>query len=238
MAESSAAVRPITSRSVAEQVTAELRRSILSGALAPGETFSLRGIAEMLEVSFIPVRDALRNLEGEGLIITRPGRSAMVAPLDLDELRAIYRLRRTLEPEIAARSCRLLSDSQLDGLERQATEFGDERQGMDAIYDSHHEFHMALLAPAATAWDVRILSTLWRAAERYIRIGFGRLDPDPQEHGRREQAHEDLIAAFRQHDPEVAAHAIHEHLARNETTALKALEAEDGGVVPAATQHA
>src|ERR1700683_4072723 len=85
------AVRPIESRSVAEQVTVELRRSILSGALAPGREFSLREIADMLQVSFIPVREALRSLEGEGLVVTRPGRSALVAPLDLDELRGIYR---------------------------------------------------------------------------------------------------------------------------------------------------
>lgn len=236
MASSSAAVRPITSRSVAEQVTAELRRSILSGSLAPAQTFSLREIADMLEVSFIPVRDALRNLEGEGLIITRPGRSAMVAPLDLDDLRAIYRLRRTLEPELAARSCRLLSEQELDRLEQQAVEFSDEHRGMDAIYDDHHEFHTALLAPAATNWDVRILTMLWRAGERYIRIGFGRLDPDPHEHTRREQAHETLITAFRTRDPDTAAHAIHEHLAHNETTALKALEGADDGAVREAAE--
>ena len=60
MASPSAPVRPIASRSVAELVTEELRRSILSGDLAPGQSFSLREIAGMLNVSFIPVREALR----------------------------------------------------------------------------------------------------------------------------------------------------------------------------------
>lgn len=217
------AIRPIESRSVAEQVTAELRRSILAGALGPGQEFSLREIADLLQVSFIPVREALRSLESEGLVITRPGRSAMVAPLDLDELRAIYRLRRQLEPEIAQRSCLLLSEAELGRLERQAAGFGDETQGMNEIYEAHHAFHLALLAPAATAWDVRLLSTLWRAAERYVRIGFGLLDPDPEEHSRRERAHEELVAAFRQRDPVAASAAIEQHLARNERTALLAL---------------
>ena len=76
---------------------------------------------------------------------------------------------------------------------------------MNDIYDSHHEFDHALLALAASSWDIRILSTLWRASERYIRIGWGSLDPDPQEHARREQYHVELVAAFRQRDPEVAA---------------------------------
>ncbi len=179
----------------------------------------------MLDVSFIPVREALRSLEGEGLVVIRPGRSALVAPLDLDDLHAIYRLRRILEPELARRSCLLLTVDQLDRLEAQAVEFGDESLGMDGIYSSHLQFHLALLEPAASSWDTRVLTTLWRAGERYVRIGFGLLDLDPHEHERREQAHEDLIAAFRKRDPDLAAQAIYDHLARNEETARMALEA-------------
>jgi DNA-binding GntR family transcriptional regulator len=209
---------------VTEQVAAELRRSIVSGSLAPGQEFSLREIAEMLKVSFIPVREALRMLEAEGLVITRPGRSAMVAPLDLDDLRAIYRLRKSLEPEIAGRSCLLLSDSDLDRLDQQTSQFADPDQGIHEIYEGHRALHLALLRPAATSWDIRILTTLWRAAERYIRIGFSQLDPDPGEHRRRQQVHKELISAFRRRDPDVVAQAILDHLALNEQTALKALD--------------
>jgi DNA-binding GntR family transcriptional regulator len=222
-----AAVRPIESRSVVEQAMTELRRSILSGALAPGRELSLRELAEMLQVSIIPVREALRSLESEGLVVTRPGRSARVAPLDLDELQGLYRLRRRLEPEIAQRSCRLLSDAELDRLEQQAVGFGAENRTMNDIYDAHHEFHLALLAPAATSWG-----TLWRASERYIRIGWGSLDPDPQEHARREQYHVELVAAFRQRDPEVAAGAVLQHLSRNEQTALLAQNPSPPRVAP------
>ncbi|GAA4558829.1 GntR family transcriptional regulator [Pseudonocardia xishanensis] len=224
MASSGSTVRPIASRSVAELVTSELRRSILGGALAPGQEFSLREVAGMLNVSFIPVREALRSLEAEGLVINRPGRSSMVAPLDLDDLHAIYRLRHELEPNIAAHACSLLTDAQLDELDRHATEFGDEKLGIDEIYEAHHAFHLALLKPAATEWDVRILGTLWRAAERYIRIGFGRLDPDPREHGRREHAHHDLLDAFRSRDVDLVRQGVHDHLAHNEQIALRALE--------------
>jgi DNA-binding GntR family transcriptional regulator len=220
-----AAVRPIAVQSAADLVTAELRRSILSGALAPGESFSLRKIAEMLNVSFIPVREALRNLEADGLVVIQPGRSAAVAPINLEDLQAIYRLRRLLEPDLARRSCLLSTDGDLDRLAGQAVAFGDESQSMDAIYDGHHEFHLALLGPAATAWDIRILTTLWRAAERYVRIGFGLLDPDPDEHARRRRAHEELIAVFRRHDPDAAAHAVFTHLDHNERLALSALRA-------------
>lgn len=222
-------VQPIESRSVTDLVTTELRRSIVSGDLAPGETFSLRKIATMLDVSFIPVREALRNLEGEGLVITRPGRSACVAPLYLEDLQAIYQLRRTLEPEIARRSAKLISDAELDQLQAQVEDFGDERHTIQTVYDAHHDFHAALLAPAATIWDKRVLNSLWRAAERYIRIGFSKADPDPQDRPRRQEAHEVLLDAFRAHDADAVAEAVLVHLTRNEETALRAL-AEDPSV--------
>jgi len=217
------AVRPIESRSVVELVTVELRRSILSGALAPGQSLSLRELAAMLDVSFIPVREALRNLEAEGLIVTRPGRSATVAPLNLADLHAIYRMRRLLEPDLARRSCVLISDRELDRLASEAASFGEPDRSMDAIYDSHYDFHLTLFAPVATGWDIRMLSMLWRAAERYIRIGFGRLDPDPHEHHRRQRAHEEVISVFRRRDPAAAARAIDAHLDHNEKIAQSAL---------------
>ncbi|WP_245679186.1 GntR family transcriptional regulator [Actinomadura hibisca] len=227
MASTRPAVRPIASRSVVEQVTDELRRSILSGALAPGQEYSLRELAGMLDVSFIPVREALRSLESEGLVHTRPGRSVRVAPLGLADLQGIYRLRRTIEPEVARRSCALLADETLDALDAEAAGFGDAAHGMADIYEDHHAFHLALLAPAATAWDIRVLTTLWHASERYIRIGFGQLDPDPDEHRRRGQAHVDLVAAFRTRDPDTVAAAIEQHLARNEQIALAALTPDE-----------
>src|ERR1700721_193515 len=134
---SSGSVRPIESRSLSEQVTNEIRRSIVAGALAPGQSLSLRKLAEQLDVSFIPVRDALRVLEAEGLVVNPPGRSATVAPLDLAEFHAIYRVRRLLEPDLARRSVRLLADAELDRLYQAAAEFGGAERGMDDIYDAH-----------------------------------------------------------------------------------------------------
>ena len=220
---SSGSVRPIESRSLSEQVTNEIRRSILAGGLPPGRSLSLRKLAEQLDVSFIPVRDALRVLEAEGLVVNPPGRSATVAPLDLEEFHAIYRVRRLIEPDLARRAVPLLEDAELDQLYQAAAEFGGAERSMDDIYGDHRAFHLALVAPAASAWDIRILMMSERATERYVRIGFGLLDPDPSEHERRREAHQLLVAEFRQRDPEIAARALDEHLARNEDLAHNAL---------------
>ena len=226
---SSGSVRPIETRSVSEQVTNEIRRSILAGILPPGQSLSLRGLAEQLDVSFIPVRDALRVLEAEGLLVNPPGRSARVAPLDLGEFHAIYRVRRLLEPDLARRSVPLLEEPELDRLYKAAAEFGGAERSMDDIYDDHRAFHLALLAPAASPWDIRILMMSERASERYVRIGFGLLDPDPGEHDRRREAHQLLVNEFRKRDPEIAARALDEHLAHNEDLAHNALSRSVAG---------
>lgn len=215
-------VQPIESRSVTEQVTNELRRSIVSGDLAPDTTFSLRSIADQLHVSFIPVREALRNLEGEGLVITSPGRSARVAPLDLADLHAIYRLRSNLEPALAREACLIISDADLDRLQREVEEYGKTHHSIHTVFDAHHTFHAELLAPASTTWDLRVLNSVWRAAERYIRVGFGKANPE--ENSRIQGEHENLIDVFRRRDPDAAAAAVLQHLQDNEASARRALE--------------
>lgn len=200
----SAFVHPVEAVSVADRVTSEIRRAILSGRLQPGQEFSLRQIAGQLGVSFIPVREALRSLEAEGLLVTRRGRSATVPPLDPAELQSICKLRRRIEPELAALSCPMLSDAELDALEARLASCAEPTDRPDESFDECHAVYSELLRPAATSWDIRVLQMLCRALERYIRNGFGS--------GERAMgvpldciaAQRDLIAAYRARDPERA----------------------------------
>ena len=216
-------MRRITATTVVDQVTAEIRRSILSGVLRPGQELSLRELAGRLGVSTIPVREALRRLEGQGLLAASSGRSSRVAPLDAADLHGIYRLRLVLEPEIAGRACLLVSDAELDQLDAVAASFGDERLSTDAIYQAHNDFHLRLLAPAATDWDVRTLENLWHAAERYVRLAFSDRDDRGDEHDRREHAHVELLAGFRARDPAAVDALVRRHLRDNEAIAQEAI---------------
>jgi DNA-binding GntR family transcriptional regulator len=218
-------VRQVVSRSVVDVVTEEIARSIRSGALRPGQEFSLREIAGQLGVSFIPVREALGRLESQGLVVTRHKRSAIVAPLEADDVRGIYRLRRQIEPDLAAASCQLHPEHEFERLEAFLDTFADEDLSVDDVFDAHHIFHRELLVPAATAWDIRTLETLWRAAERYIRVAFGRLDSDPQEHRRRGAVHGDILDTFRTRDKRAVRRAITAHLDENEQIALEGIAA-------------
>jgi DNA-binding GntR family transcriptional regulator len=223
MDQPSARVRPIDAVSLVDMVTVEIRRSVVSGDLQPGQEFSLRRLAEELGVSLIPVREALRRLETEGLVITRRARSAIVAPLDLGELRDIYRLRRQIEPEIAARSCQLMSAANLDQLQSLQRDHAA-AVSRDDRHDAHHAMHIAMLNPAATGWDLRVVEMLWNAAERYVRFAYRTLEKDPAEPGRRDRAHAELVGAFRKRDPDAVALAMEKHFDGTERFAIAAID--------------
>src|SRR5919206_2910505 len=84
--------RPVAQKSVVELVIDEVRRSILEGSLPPGAPVSIADLSSRLEVSHIPVREALRRLEGEGLIELRRSRSAVVASMTAEDLDHVFRL--------------------------------------------------------------------------------------------------------------------------------------------------
>jgi DNA-binding GntR family transcriptional regulator len=223
-AEVSRGVRSVASRkaSAVDLVLHEIRRSILSGELPPGEPFTVPALTEQLGVSHVPVREALRQLEAQGLITLSPSRSATVTPLDADDLRAIYRLRTTVEPELAALSAPGRTDAEIDELDDLVRRtFGDVLG--EAFWAPHRAFHAALIEPAASVWDRRMLTPLWDASERYTRLVFDPVEEPESFASHRAHAHDELVDAARSRDPERVRAAVREHLENNLTTMLEGL---------------
>jgi DNA-binding GntR family transcriptional regulator len=217
-------VRSIAAQNVSavDLVTAEIRRAILTGALPAGEQFSIRELARQLGVSHIPIREALRLLESQGLIVLSQARSASVAALSVEDLAAIYRLRLRLEPDLAARSVPLQTAGHLDAakaaLERsRSTE-------PDLAWRAHYGFHESLAAPAATEWDLRIMHTLWTAADRYTRLVFDPTAIDEAERQRRYDRHAELLRVASQGDGAAMEEALLAHLRFNEAVIRARIE--------------
>lgn len=215
--------------SAVDRVTAEVRRAVLSGALPPGRTFSTAELSRQLGVSQIPVREALRRLDAQGLIVLRQGRKAMISPLHRDELRAIFRLRQLIEPDLAARSVSMLRDPELEHAAALLTAYIHGSEDIDELWEFHHELHMALLRPAASEWDLRILAQLWHASDRYTRVVFDPYAVSPGNREAREAAHRALLAAARSGSPAEIRRAVSEHLADNEAACLEGIAALAGG---------
>ena len=215
-------VEPIEEISLVDRISLRVRRSIIGGLLPPGEAFSIVDLSNELGVSHIPVREALRRLETEGLVILRPGRGAIARGLDADDIRGIYRLRRTIEPALARASLPLVSQADIDQLEVfvgscERNDYVD----LDTEMSAHKEFHHLLLLPAASEWDRRILNALWNADERYIRLLF-----QPNVNSAEDVAvkHTPIVAAARSGSPEALETAVLEHLIINERSLLDAIE--------------
>lgn len=103
-------LRPLAPKSVEEAVTDALREAILSGDLGPGQRLAQVELSEALGVSRIPLRDALRRLEAEGLVEIRGRAGAHVSQLDAGELAEVYEMRILLEPECARLAVASLTD--------------------------------------------------------------------------------------------------------------------------------
>jgi DNA-binding GntR family transcriptional regulator len=206
--------------SAVDRVTAWVRRSVLNGTMAPGSSFSITDLSDQLGVSAIPVREALRRLDAQGLIMLRPGRSAIVNPLELEELRGIYRLRRAIEPDLAARACNLVSPPDREGLDGLLDAYGKPGDDADELWRIHHDLHLALMRPAASSWDLRILSQLWHASDRYTRIVFETYNVSDTERKRRHDAHKILVEASRSGSPYEIRTALTSHLMDNEAACL------------------
>jgi len=97
---------PPVRRSLSDEVAERLRRAILNGQFAPDEPLRESQLAESMGVSRGPVREALGQLEREGLVINRSNGRSFVARLSQDDLEEVYSLRRVLEQLAVEYACR------------------------------------------------------------------------------------------------------------------------------------
>ena len=195
--------------SLVDDVTERLRSEILSGEIQPGEHILVGDLGRQLEVSHIPIREALRRLEAEGLVVTSPQRATVAAGVALEDLEGLYGLRSIVEGEVARRAVPLFTEDDLaearrllDDLEASAD------PGAPAFWALHREFHWALLAPAGSAWTRRVLEQLWQSSERYARLfasTFGSFDEAMRQH-------RELVDVWERGDADEAAERLVEHL--------------------------
>ncbi len=142
-----AKIEPLVDRaSRAEQVYSALREALLSGVFAPGDHLSEGAVAEQLNVSKTPVREAMSSLKAKGLLIAGPKRGVLVAKIDARVVEEIYGVRALLEPE-AVRLAVPFFDTELLGRARQLLDNASRhgaRQDFGALSQSNRDFHELL----------------------------------------------------------------------------------------------
>lgn len=217
-------VRPIAHHSLVDRVTDELHRAILNGDLAPGSTVSIVDLCERFDISHIPVREALRRLESEGVISLRPGRSALVATVTTEELKNIYQLRKLIEGDLSLRAGRHMTAERLAHAEEALTEYvGIEREPA-ALAAKHHAFHESMLLDEIGPADQNVLRVLWKASDRYLHLLMNDLDHAPETQQSRIDEHRELLDLAEAHDAKGLRAAWIAHLESTENALLAALE--------------
>jgi DNA-binding GntR family transcriptional regulator len=208
-------------------VLRQLREAILEGRLEPGARIYQEVVAAEYGTSRLPVRQALGQLENEGLVTRRPGAGVRVARLDLGELEEVYWLREQLEPGAVSRSASRLSTDQLQALRElvEAMETIDETAEPMRWLAIDTEFHLLILGATGLPRLERILGSLWNLAAPYRRAYAARIDAGAFRIA--EAEHRLLLDALeRRNGPDAAE--IHELHVRRTRLGLAAAQATAG----------
>jgi DNA-binding GntR family transcriptional regulator len=201
---------------LATQAYQAIRLALLHGQLRPDIFYSENSVAVMLGISRTPAREALRQLEIEGLIEVLPQRGFRVRRISAPELVEFYDLRGLLESYVVRSLCQVIDARSLRALrhilERQQLAADDVTEfiGLD------EEFHLAMARMAGLQRTARIVASLrgvlWLMGTRIV--------DDPSRRGDVVGEHEAILAAIERRDAQAASDAITHHIRATAQVAL------------------
>lgn len=199
-------VRPPTAQ---EAVLAALRGAIAAGELPPGRPIRQEQLAARYGVSRVPIREALRILEGEGQVTHLPHRGYVVAELSVADLEEVYLIRGLLEPEAVRAAVRRMSDDDVDRLAALLSDVEAAGRAGDvpALTVANRAFHFALFEASGMPRLVRIIRLLWDSSDVYRSVYFGK----PANRAVVDREHRALLAAVRARDADGAVASLAEH---------------------------
>lgn len=158
-----AAAEPIAFRTKEGQVAEFLRERIISGYFARGQKLKQAEIAQMLDLSITPVREALKLLEAQGYVVGSSHRGAVVAPFQLGEAEELYELRRVIETRLTRAAARVMGPADIQALEDLNGEIlaAAERGDNDAARRANFRFHFRLYEAARRPQALHFVRILW-----------------------------------------------------------------------------
>jgi DNA-binding GntR family transcriptional regulator len=205
----------------------QVRAAIVENRYRPGQRLIEQRIAAELGLSRTPVREALRMLEAEGLVISERNRGAIVRPLSPSEVLDLYGLRIRLESYAAELAAERIQDDELDELIAAADEFGAVRRTVDVstiegvrrLNEANRRLHDRILAAAR---HTRLTAMLARTVDIPLVFqafrSFG-----PAEIERSDLFHHLIVDAIARRDPQRAGALMGEHIAQGRDAVLDAL---------------
>ncbi len=203
--------------SLGERAYRRLRESIVHGMLPAGRKISERGLATQLGISAQPVREALRRLEQDGMVVTLPRRGTVVAEVGPAQLAELGRIRAALEGVAAALAAERMDPQALVALGAVVARMkaGTVASATDALDEANEEFHALIHRATGNLFLMRSLASL----RAYDTLGRHRaVGSTPRDLPRALAEHKAIVAAFRKRDPVLAEERMRAHVLRSLVT--------------------
>lgn len=188
------------------QVAQELRRRILAGHYPQGVKLQQEQIAAELGVSRSPVREALGQLEAEGLVVLTPQKGAQVSPISRDEIAELFELRLLVEPHLIALAIAEMTEADLNKATSIISEMAD--ISLDGWGDTNWRLHETLYAPAGRPGMLKLLRRTHETIGRYIRMQVMATNGRADAH----REHKLILDACRKRDAGQAVTLLREHI--------------------------
>jgi DNA-binding GntR family transcriptional regulator len=204
---------PVAGSTASHRIADALRTAILDGSYLPGERIRQEDIAARSGASRIPVREALRLLQAEGLVTLVANSGAWVAELTLAECAELYRIRERLEPLLLRASLPGLDSAALDRMSGLAGDMERAGGDVDAFLRADREFHLSSYAAAAPGETAKIIGKMWNSTQHYRRE-FTKLASRRAGLGVTHLEHRLLVDCLRRNDPDDAERVLVMHIRR------------------------
>lgn len=209
---------PIERRPLHEELADQLRRLIVEGDLRPGEKISEKLLCDQFAVSRTPLREALKILATEGLVLLTPNRGASVAELTIEDLEELFPIIGALEALSGELACRNISDAEIDAARALQSELVKcyRESDLHRYFEVNQEIHQLILSAsrnAMLAQMMRNVSGRIRRARYMANLSKARWTAAVSEH-------EAILSALSARDAARLGPLLKEHLA-NKFDALK-----------------
>ena len=212
-----------------------LRRAILKGELEPGERLMEIALANKLGVSRTPIREAIRKLELEGLVVMIPRKGAEVARITEKDLRDVLEVRTSLEKLAIELACDRITEEDINDLNLACKDFEESfgKDDLTTIAEKDVAFHDIIFRATKNARLIQILTRNKRLVqilnnlrEQMYRYRLEYLK-DTQSHDRLVEEHQKIVNAIIEKNKEEAVRLIQEHIYIQELTVIKKIQEQE-----------
>lgn len=202
---------PVGRETVQDRVYTELRRALIGGLFEPGQVLTIRGLADALATSTMPVREAVGRLITEKALEALPNRSVRVPPITLERMDDLLRTRILIEGEAIALAAGRMTPRLIALIEGMLHEWDEmralkQKKDVDREVTLNQSFHFEIYRACGSAVLIPMIESLWLQSGPCIRVAIyafsdaGEVDTA--------HYHRSIVTALAAHDPHAAREAL------------------------------